>query len=77
MSRWPADLRRLSAAAVCALATYAQAYRTFSPADGAQSYFGWYEPVADGLSAVALAALAVLLVAEWPRAQCALRRHCR
>jgi hypothetical protein len=51
-------LRGIAAAAVCALAAHALAYRTLWPADGVHGYFGWYEPL---VAAASLASLAALL----------------
>jgi hypothetical protein len=54
-------IRRLPAAAVCALAAHALVYRTLTPADGMHGYFGWYEPVVAVASAACLVGLLSLL----------------
>jgi hypothetical protein len=59
----PALLRRVPAAAVCALAAHTVLYRTLWPSDGVHGYFGWYEPAVAALSVAALVGLAALLVA--------------
>jgi hypothetical protein len=50
-------LRRVPAAAVCALAAHALIYGTLTPSDGAHGYFAWYEPAVAGLSVAALVSL--------------------
>jgi hypothetical protein len=49
-------------AGMCALAGHAVVYGTFWPAGGAHGYFGWYQPLLGGISALALLSLAALLV---------------
>jgi hypothetical protein len=59
-------------AGACALAGHAVVYGTFWPAGGAHGYFGWYQPLLGGISALALLSLAALLVvglAGSPRAR--------
>jgi hypothetical protein len=52
---------RLPAAVVCALATHAVLYRTFTPRDSAHAYFGWYEPAVAALSLAAVVVLFALV----------------
>jgi hypothetical protein len=43
--------------ALCALAAHAALYRSFWPSGGVHGYFGWYEPLIGGLSAVSVVVL--------------------
>lgn len=47
----------------CALAAHAVLYRSLWPSDGVHGYFGWYEPLVWGLSALAVLLVGALLIA--------------
>jgi hypothetical protein len=55
-------LRHVLAVLLCALGGHLALYRTLLPSGGMHAYFGWYEPLVGGLSVVALAVLAGLLL---------------
>lgn len=55
-------LRHLLPVALCALAGHLALYGTLMPSSGDHAYFSWYEPLVAGLSVVALATLAGLLL---------------
>jgi hypothetical protein len=56
-------LRHLLPVALCALAGHLALYGSLTPSTGDHAYFVWYEPLVAGLSLVALALLAGLLIA--------------
>jgi hypothetical protein len=56
-------LRHLLPVALCALAGHLALYGSLMPSAGDHAYFVWYEPLVAGLSLVALATLAALLLA--------------
>src|SRR5438132_8154044 len=56
-------LRHLLPVALCALGGHLALYRSLRPATGDHAYFAWYEPLVFGLSLVALAAFATLVLA--------------
>jgi len=56
-------LRHLLPIALCALAGHFALYGSLAPSSGRHAYFVWYEPLVAGLSIIALAVLAALLLA--------------
>jgi hypothetical protein len=56
-------LRHFLPVALCALAGHLALYGSLAPSSGEHAYFVWYEPLVAGLSIVALAVLAGLLLA--------------
>ncbi|HEU0305115.1 MAG TPA: hypothetical protein VFR32_11105 [Gaiellaceae bacterium] len=54
---------RSLAVSVCALTAHAVRHRSLAPADGLHGYLGWYEAIVLGLSAAAVAALALVVAA--------------
>ena len=58
-------LRHLLPVALIALAGHLALYGSFTPSGSGHAYFTWYEPIVAGLSVVAVATLAALLLAVW------------